>query len=228
LGPIAARIDTTISEQAQQQATRDSLLLEKREAETQRAAIHGQDDAAIAEANRQVAIAQMSGAIERYVKLRVSTRMLRWAIDRYREEKQDPLLKRAGQIFSTVTLGSYTGLTVDYDGDRPLLKGRRPDGKHVGVEGLSSGTRDQLFLALRIAALEQHLASGGRPLPFIADDLFINFDDKRAAAAFGVLAELAQRTQVIYLTHHTHLTSIAAERVGMGLSVVALDDRLLQ
>jgi uncharacterized protein YhaN len=228
LATIAVRIDTTISEQAQQQATRDSLLLEKREAETQRAAIHGQDDAAIAEANRQVAIAQMSGAIERYVKLRVSTRMLRWAIDRYREEKQDPLLKRAGQVFSTVTLGSYTGLTVDYDGDRPLLKGRRPDGKHVGVEGLSSGTRDQLFLALRIAALEQHLASGGRPLPFIADDLFINFDDKRAAAAFGVLAELAQRTQVIYLTHHTHLTSIAAERVGMGLSVVALDDRLLQ
>jgi uncharacterized protein YhaN len=52
------------------------------------------------------------------------------------------------------------------------------------------------------ASLEQHLASGGRPLPFIADDLFINFDDKRAAAAFGVLAELAQRTQVIYLTHH--------------------------
>src|ERR1019366_3373465 len=196
LPTVAARIETTISEQTQQQTIRDALLLERREAETRRAAIHGQDDAAIAEANRQVAIAQMSGAIERYVKLRVSARMLRWAIDRYREEKQDPLLKRAGQIFSTVTLGSYTGLTVDYDGDRPLLKGRRPDGKHVGVDGLSSGTRDQLFLALRIAALEQHLASGGRPLPFIADDLFINFDDQRAAAAFGVLAELAGRTQV--------------------------------
>ena len=228
LPTVAARIETTISEQTQQQTVRDALLLEKREAETRRAAIHGQDDAAIAEANRQVAIAQMGGAIERYVKLRVSARMLRWAIDRYREEKQDPLLKRAGQIFSTVTLGSYTDLTVDYDGDRPLLKGRRPDGKHVGVDGLSSGTRDQLFLALRIAALEQHLTSGGRPLPFIADDLFINFDDQRAAAAFGVLAELARRTQVIYLTHHTHLTSIAAQRVGMGLDVVVFDNRMSQ
>jgi uncharacterized protein YhaN len=228
LTTITVRIDTAISEQVQQQATRDSLLLEKREAETRRATIHGQDDAAIAEANRQAAIAQMSGAIERYVKLRVSARMLRWAIDRYREEKQDPLLKRAGQIFATVTLGSYMGLTVDYDGDRPLLKGRRSDGKNVGVEGLSSGTRDQLFLALRIAALEQHLASGGRPLPFIADDLFINFDDKRAAAAFGVLSELATRTQVIYLTHHAHLASIATERAGTGLNVVALDDRLSQ
>src|SRR5271154_6685472 len=72
--------------------------------------------------------------------------------------KQDPLLKRAGKIFATITLGSYVGLTVDYDGDRPLLKGLRSNGKHVGVEGLSSGTRDQLFLALRIAALEQHLS----------------------------------------------------------------------
>lgn len=127
----------------------------------------------------------------------VSARMLRWAIDRYREEKQDPFLKRAGKIFSSVTLGSYTDLTVDYDGDTPLLKGRRPDGKHVGIDGLSSGTRDQLFLALRIAALEQHLDAGGKSLPFIADDLFINFDDKRAAAAVGVLADLAGRTQVI-------------------------------
>jgi uncharacterized protein YhaN len=226
LGTIAARIDATITEQAQQQVTRDSLLLEKQESERHRAMIHGQDDAAIAEANRQAAIAQMSAAIDRYIKLRVSARMLRWAIDRYREEKQDPLLKRAGQIFATVTLGSYVGLTVDYDGDRPLLKGLRSDGKHVGVEGLSSGTRDQLFLALRIAALEQHLATGGKALPFIADDLFINFDDERAAASFSVLAELATRMQVIYLTHHTHLASIAKERVGSGLNVVVLSNRL--
>lgn len=224
LATITARIDATMAEQAQQQATRDALLLGKRESEQHRATIHGQDDAAIAEAHRQGAIAQMSGAIDRYVKLRVSARMLRWAIDRYREEKQDPLLKRTGQIFATTTLGSYVGLTVDYDGDRPLLKGRRLDGKLVGVEGLSAGTRDQLFLALRIAALEQHLATGGKPLPFIADDLFINFDDKRAAAAFGVLSDLATRTQVIYLTHHAHLASIATETAGKGINVVTLGD----
>jgi hypothetical protein len=47
LTTITVRIDTAISEQVQQQATRDSLLLEKREAETRRATIHGQDDAAI-------------------------------------------------------------------------------------------------------------------------------------------------------------------------------------
>jgi uncharacterized protein YhaN len=42
-------------------------------------------------------------------------------------------------------------------------------------------------------------------MPFIADDLFINFDDKRAAAGFQVLNELAKKTQVLFFTHHQHL-----------------------
>ena len=224
LPEVAAKLESTLAEHKELQSERDQLLIEKRERERQFAQIHGQDDAAGAESDRQAAIAQMTGAIERYMTLRIGARMLRWAIDRYREERQDPLLKRAGQIFAAITLESYNGLTVDFDGDKPLLKGRRSNGKHVGVEALSSGTRDQLFLALRIAALEQHLDSGGKPLPFIADDLFINFDDQRTSAAFGVLSELATRTQVIYLTHHTHLASIATNRIGHGLHVADISD----
>ncbi|MGH7068467.1 MAG: ATP-binding protein, partial [Acetobacteraceae bacterium] len=221
---VAGKLEATLAEHKERQIGRDQLLLKKQDSEREFAHIHGQDDAAGAESERQMAIAQMTGAIERYMTLQIGARMLRWAIDRYREEKQDPLLKRAGQIFAAITLESYNGLTVDFDGDKPLLKGRRANGKHVGVEALSSGTRDQLFLALRIAALEQHLESGGNPLPFIADDLFINFDDQRTAAAFGVLSELAARTQVIYLTHHTHLASIARSRIGQGLHMVDISD----
>ncbi len=76
-----------------------------------------------------------------------------------------------------------------------MLIGRRGRDE-VPVEGMSDGTRDQLYLALRIAALEQHFRANG-PMPVVADDLLIKFDDRRAAAALRVLAELSHSTQVM-------------------------------
>jgi hypothetical protein len=76
------------------------------------------------------------------------------------------------------------------------------------VPGLSTGAGDQLYLALRIAAVEEYLAHG-IPLPFVADDLFVSYDDERAAAGFRVLAQLAQKTQVLFFTHHPHTSALA-------------------
>jgi uncharacterized protein YhaN len=98
----------------------------------------------------------------------------------------------------------------------------RPDGKTVRTEGLSTGTADQLFLALRIASVEDYLDRAA-PLPFIADDLFIHFDDDRAAAGFKVLGELSEKAQVLFFTHHQHLLDIAREALGQELSVIELD-----
>ena len=86
---------------------------------------------------------------------------------------------------------------------------------------MSEGTRDQLYLALRLAALELHLARNVA-LPFVADDLLVNFDDRRAAAALGCLADLSEHTQVLYFTHHRHLLDLAREAVGGDLNVIEL------
>ena len=160
----------------------------------------------------------MADATTRFLRTFIGARLLRWAIDRYREEKQGPLLARAGKIFTTLTLGSFEKLTVDFEGDTPRLMGLKSTGKHIGVDGMSDGTRDQLYLALRLAAIELHLGSR-IALPFIADDLFIKFDDNRAAAGFTVLGELAKQTQVLFLTHHEHLLPIARAALGDGLNV---------
>ena len=87
------------------------------------------------------------------------------------------------------------------------------------MEGLSEGTRDQLYLALRVAAIESHIARA-EPLPFVADDLLVNFDDNRAAAALRMLVELGRKTQVILFTHHDHLAALAA--VVPGAAVLRL------
>ena len=108
-------------------------------------------------------------------------------------------------------------------GRQETLTGVRLAGEVVAVPGLSTGTEDQLFLALRIAAVEDYLGSAVA-LPFVADDLFINFDPERAAAGFEVLGQLAERTQVLFYTHHPHLVDVARETLGTDIDVVSLDE----
>jgi uncharacterized protein YhaN len=86
---------------------------------------------------------------------------------------------------------------------------------------MSEGSRDQLFLALRLAALELQ-ADQGATMPLIADDLFINFDDQRTAAGFEVLGQLSRKMQVVFLTHHDHLVPLARQVLGPQLNVVQL------
>ena len=164
----------------------------------------------------------MQEAAVQYVKVRASGMLLRWAIDRYRKEKQGPLLKRAGELFRVLTLGSFERLEVRFDERENMhLTGVRANGQVVAVPGMSAGTEDQLFLALRVAAVEDYLLRAVA-LPFVADDLFINFDAKRSAAGFEVLGQLAERTQVLFYTHHQHLVDVARETLGKSLSVISL------
>ena len=132
-------------------------------------AIGGSDAASRAAAARQDALAEMREITEQYTRVRVAALLLQWAIDRYRREKQAPLLKRAGQLFATLTGGSFSSLRVDFDDqDRALLTGVRPDDVTVPVPGMSTGTADQLYLALRIASVTDFL-DRAPPLPFVAD-----------------------------------------------------------
>ena len=187
-------------------------------------AVGGDDAAARAAARRQEALADMRHVAEQYTRVRSAVLLLEWAIDRYRRERQAPLLQHAGQLFATLTCGSFSSLAVDFDdGDRTHLVGIRPDGGAVAVSGMSTGTADQLYLALRIASIADYL-DRAPALPFVADDLFVNFDDERAVAGFKVLEELATSTQVLFFTHHQHLVDIARSTLGKSLRVLSLHD----
>lgn len=162
-------------------------------------------------ANRaQGLLALIESKAGQYVRLRLASAVLREAIERYRERSQGPVLRRAGEIFAGLTLGSFSGLrTLLNEKDEPVLVGARPDGATVAVEGMSDGTCDQLYLALKLASLEHHLDHNA-PLPLVVDDILVNFDDERALAALLELATLSSRTQVLFFTHHRHLVDLAA------------------
>ena len=182
--------------------------------------IDGSDKAAVAEAQRHEALAEMSDVSEEYLQVATANCLLKWAVDRYRDRKQGPLLQRASGIFRNLTRGSFEKLRVDFDQSTPALVAYRPNNQAVKVSGLSDGTRDQLFLALRIAALELQ-ADQGTPMPFIADDLFINFDDERSQAGLKALYEMSSKTQVLFLSHQEHLVPII-EKQFPGVNLITL------
>ncbi len=199
---------------------------EKRRTWNEFQSIGGDDAVAKAEAGRQSALAELNTISGRYVRARTSAILLQWAIDRFRKEKQAPLLKQASNLFETVTCGSFANLEVKFDeNDNAYLTGVRPDGSTVPVTGMSAGTTDQLYLTLRIAAIIESLNSAeAKPLPFVADDLFVNFDDERAQAGCELLFKLSRKTQVLFFTHHQHLVDMARKSLGDSINVVELTD----
>ena len=165
----------------------------------------GSDHAAQLADQANAILARIRSDAERYVQAKLAGKILRDQIERYRRENQGPLVKRASEHFCALTLGSFAGLMTDFnEKDEPVLAGIRSGGERVYVEGMSSGTRDQLYLALRLASLEKYMESA-EPMPFIVDDVLVDFDDSRSQAALNALAELAKKTQVILFTHHSQV-----------------------
>ena len=188
---------------------RDTLLekigMEKKTLES----MDGSARAAQAALDAQSVIAEIRDGTEKYVRLRLASIILRREIERYREENQDPLIQRASELFTQLTLGFFSSLQTDFnERDNPVLLGERPSGEKVRVDGMSDGTRDQLFLSLRLAALEKYIQNN-EPIPLIADDLLINFDDQRAEATLKILGALSEKTQIIFFTHHSRLVDLA-------------------
>ena len=218
---ILVNLKMLAQQQEEIQRQQNALSADLATAKTELAKIAGQDDAVRAESTRQEALAKMAEVAERYIKVHTASKLLQWAINRYRETKQGPMLVRTSGIFAGLTLGSFQKLVVDFDQQPLALKGQRDNGKLVDITGMSEGTRDQLYLALRLAALELYFEQS-QPLPFIADDLFVNFDDARAKAGLQALANLSKKTQIIFLSHHDHLVSIVQAVFGKSVNIVRL------
>ena len=118
-------------------------------------------------------------------------------------------------MFKAITHGAFSELGAEFNADDiPVLVGVRPDQFKVPVEGLSDGSRDQLYLALRLAALDRYLEEY-EPMPLVLDDLLITFDNDRAKAILPELGSLAKRTQIFLFTHHEHLVELCRQTLSI-------------
>jgi uncharacterized protein YhaN len=153
--------------------------------------------------------------------LRTCAVVLAAGVERFREKNQDPVLLAAASHFQAMTCGAFSGLRVDLDeqGSAILVGIRTQTGESVHVSQMSDGTCDQLYLALRLASLESWLERH-EPIPFIVDDILLNFDNARALATLERLVKLSMKTQVIFFTHHHHLVDLAKHHLAVDKLVV--------
>ncbi|MDR3471910.1 MAG: AAA family ATPase [Devosia sp.] len=188
----------------------------------QREALEGGPGSELAAFERSIAETDIIAAARQWVVRRIAATMLGAAIERHREAQADPLLTRAGQLFATLTGGSFSGVAQDYgEDDQPRLVGLRRTGERVAISGMSEGTRDQLYLALRLAYIEDY-AGRAEPVPFIGDDIFQTFDDERTAAGINAFASTSALFQPILFTHHLSVVAIARRALGQDLDYVEL------
>lgn len=174
--------------------------------------IKGNNTASIvAQQEKESIHAEIARLTDKYIQLKLASILLQKGIEYYRNQNQNPILKRASEIFARLTLKSFSGLTVDYnEKDQPVLMGVRENDERVPIEGMSDGTTDQLYLSLRIASIEKYVDEN-ESIPFIVDDILVHFDDTRSKETLSVLMELSKHTQIIFFTHHARLIEIMNE-----------------
>jgi uncharacterized protein YhaN len=182
----------------------------------------GRISAEVANQQKRSAEAELQEAAHEWAVLKVAGLLLDGALKHHRAGRQDPLMQRAGALFAVLTGGAYSSIDQIYgDNDKVLLVARRSDGLSVQIDCLSEGTSDQFYLALRLAYVEDY-ARRAEAAPFLADDLFASFDDRRTGHGLRVLAQIGATVQPILFTHHRHVVDLAREALGSAVDVVEL------
>jgi len=177
------------------------------------AAIDTSDEAARAREEMESALARYRSGVRPWAQLKLAEALLSEVLRRHREKAQGPVVALAGRYFEMMTAGRFVRLVVDADGDKPMLLAQPAQGQPVGIAGLSEGTADQLYLALRLAALEVQ-RTPDRLMPLVLDDVLMTADDQRAACMLQALEAFSLGGQVLLFSHHQHLTDIARRVLG--------------
>lgn len=128
---------------------------------------------------------------------------------RFEEEGQEGVIRHAGDIFSSITDGEYTGMAAGLDGEDYAALHRSGERRDPERE-LSQGAREQLYLALRLAYVKNHAAKA-EPMPLVMDEILVNFDPVRAANAAALLAAFAGGNQIFYFTCHPDFADMMLE-----------------
>jgi uncharacterized protein YhaN len=150
--------------------------------------------------------AQLTDAIRRWKILAVIGRLLEMVRKRYETDRQPETLREASQYLVQLTDGHYTRVWMPLDRRGLLVENNQ--GESLSLDVLSRGTREAVFIGLRLALLGS-FGRRGATLPLVLDDVLVNFDTDRVRCAAQVLCDFArQGHQVIMFTCHEHITDI--------------------
>ena len=209
-GPDATPIDQQLKDLGNQEQTCEAKSKQLHE---QRGRVHEQvrhlrGDWRLAEAQMELSCTnhQLEERVRQWQTLAATQLNLESVRQRYESERQPETLKEASKYLLKVTDGRYTRIWTPIDED--VLRVDESGSGALPIEVLSRGTREQIYLCLRLALVADY-ANRGICLPMVLDDVFVNFDSDRTKAAARQLREFAKAgNQVILFTCHEHIAKI--------------------
>ncbi len=122
------------------------------------------------------------------------------------------LNKEASRLVTGITGGLYNSMSIDEN----LNVFLNTKTKLVPLENVSSGTMDQVYLALRLAAAKL-FQNGGEPLPLIFDDSFTQYDDDRLRTALKWLSESYGGQMIVFTCHRREAQMLRAHQIPFHL-----------
>ncbi|MEM7454802.1 MAG: hypothetical protein AAF456_10680 [Planctomycetota bacterium] len=132
-----------------------------------------------------------------------SMRMLESIRETFESKRQPETLREASEYLDSLTEGHYTRIWTRLVGEELLVDNHA--GETITVDTLSRGTREAVYLSLRMALVTAY-ARRGAVLPLVLDDVLVNFDARRARSAAKLLCEFARNGyQILMFTCHDHM-----------------------
>ena len=127
------------------------------------------------------------------------------------------LNRNASELIAGITGGIYTSLSIDQD----LNVSLNTEKKLVPLEQVSSGTMDQVYLALRLASADL-MRQDGVQLPLFLDDSFVNYDEDRLRTVLKWLPETFPDRQIlVFSCHRREAQLLSANLIPYTLTEIA-------
>lgn len=143
---------------------------------------------------------RLQGAVDRWAPLVLVQTLMTESLRRFEQEHQPQILVDTARLLSRFTGGEYIDLQRKLD-DKGTLLVVPARGEPKRPAQLSTGTREQLYLAVRLAYIQDY-SRRAEPLPIVMDDVLVNFDEDRARRTLETLVEFSRENQILFLTCH--------------------------
>ena len=160
-----------------------------------------------------------------WAKLAIAKRLLNKTLDRYKRERLPKVIADAERHFAFLTNGRYSKIILDHSGEGIFVQ--RSDGLRFGVEEVSRGTAEQIYVSLRLA-LADHIFDNDS-FPLIIDDGFVNFDATRTKRMLELLKKISLKRQIFFFTCHRHVMEDFTEKqvIHLSNSILKKDNDLI-
>ncbi len=139
-----------------------------------------------------------------WVRSQIALFALEKAISKYENTRQPEVIKAAAGVFARITDHAYEMIIKPAEispGKSTELSIQDISAKRKTIDELSRGTKEQLYLAMRLGLIKAYEIES-EPMPIVMDDILANFDDSRGLEAIKALIEFSNTRQTIILTCH--------------------------